>query len=70
MYLARYYYRAKGDTDLPLRWLAPEALVEEKFTVASDVYAFGVMAWEVVSRGALPFTQRSNIQVGDLACTQ
>ena len=70
MYLARYYYRAKGDTDLPLRWLAPEALVEEKFTVASDVYAFGVMAWEVVSRGALPFTQRSNIQVGDLVCTQ
>lgn len=60
---AQYYYRADvaSESPLPIRWSAPETIGdgERKFTVASDVYAFGVVAWEVVTRGALPFSQYS-----------
>jgi serine/threonine protein kinase len=35
--------------------IAPESIVLLKFSVASDVYAFGVLAFEVFSFGAFPF---------------
>lgn len=35
--------------------LAPESLNTQKFTVASDVWAFGVTLWEMFSYGAQPW---------------
>jgi serine/threonine protein kinase len=49
------YYRLKTDRPLPLRWTAPESIKLGKFSIASDVYAFGVLVFEVFSFGALPF---------------
>jgi serine/threonine protein kinase len=51
----RNYYRLKTDRPLPLRWTAPEAIKLGKFSIASDVYAFGVLVFEVFSFGAFPF---------------
>jgi serine/threonine protein kinase len=39
-----------------LRWLAPEGIKLGKFSVASDVYAYGVLVFEVFSFGAFPFS--------------
>ena len=39
----------------PVRWTAPEVLERELFSVASDVWSFGVTAWEVFSHGWMPF---------------
>ncbi|KAG8912886.1 hypothetical protein FRC01_004844 [Tulasnella sp. 417] len=37
-----------------LRWAAPEVLLDEKFGLASDIWAFGWICWEIMT-GNIPF---------------
>lgn len=39
----------------PIKWTAPEALKESKFSVKSDVWSFGVFVWEVYAFGRVPY---------------
>ncbi|KAK0413791.1 hypothetical protein QR680_006995 [Steinernema hermaphroditum] len=49
---------------IPLRWMAPETLVvTPDFSVKSDVWAFGVLAWEVFSNGKKPWDGWENKRV-------
>lgn len=47
-------YHAGGGR-LPIKWLAPECIRERKFTHKSDVWAFGVTVWELLTFGMRPF---------------
>ena len=49
------YYRIRTERPIPLRWTAPEAVTVLKFTSASDVFAFGVLAFEMFTFGGFPF---------------
>ncbi|XP_032065510.1 epithelial discoidin domain-containing receptor 1 isoform X2 [Thamnophis elegans] len=42
------YYRIQGRAVLPIRWMAWECILMGKFTMASDVWAFGVTLWEIL----------------------
>ena len=32
-------------------WMSPEAISDHKFSSKSDVWSFGVLAWEVLTMG-------------------
>ncbi|XP_072018454.1 proto-oncogene tyrosine-protein kinase ROS-like [Amphiura filiformis] len=57
------YYRKEGEGLLPVRWMAPEALVDGVFTVQTDVWSFGVLAWETMTLGQQPYPARNNLDV-------
>jgi serine/threonine protein kinase len=47
-------YTATSDHN-PARWMPLEALAEAKFSHKSDVFAFGVLLWEVLALGQTPW---------------
>lgn len=60
------YYKMGGSRALPVRWMSPEALLYGRFTLESDVWSFGVVLWEVFTRGKLPYYGHANDEALEL----
>ncbi|XP_029654750.1 tyrosine-protein kinase fyna-like [Octopus sinensis] len=43
------------DTKFPVKWTALEAATQGKFSVKSDVWSYGVLLWELVTFGEMPY---------------
>ena len=56
-----YYVSSAGK--LPIKWMAPESINFRRFTTASDIWMFGVGAWEILSCGTKPFVSVRNNDV-------
>ena len=41
------------------RWMAPEVLRGGDFTLKSDVWAFGITCWEILTLAATPYPNGS-----------
>ena len=61
VYAAEYFHFHQQM--IPLRWMAPEAVLEDEFSTKSDVWSFGVFVWEVFALGDLPHRSRTNEEV-------
>lgn len=44
---------SKNRPALPIRWMAPEALQYHVYSVETDVFAFGIVLWELATLGKL-----------------
>lgn len=60
------YYRKGGKAMLPVKWMPPEAFLDGIFTSKTDVWSFGVLLWEVMSLGYMPYPGRGNHEVMQL----
>ncbi|ELT91660.1 hypothetical protein CAPTEDRAFT_90852 [Capitella teleta] len=49
------YYRKTTDGRLPVKWMAPEALFDRRYTIKSDIWSYGVLLWEIFSLGGNPY---------------
>ncbi|XP_046461802.1 uncharacterized protein LOC124208127 isoform X3 [Daphnia pulex] len=48
---------------LPLRWLALESMTDNLYSSQSDVWAFGVVLWEICTLGGFPYANVSDAQL-------
>jgi serine/threonine protein kinase len=44
-----------ASADKPIRYMPPEALRRDRFSEKSDVWAFGVVCWEILTLGVIPY---------------
>uniref|UniRef100_A0A8B9D7C7 non-specific protein-tyrosine kinase n=1 Tax=Anser cygnoides TaxID=8845 RepID=A0A8B9D7C7_ANSCY len=47
----------------PIKWTAPEAALFGKFTIKSDVWSFGILLTELVTKGRVPYPGMNNREV-------
>ncbi|KAG8455051.1 hypothetical protein GDO86_001317 [Hymenochirus boettgeri] len=49
------YYKANENDAIPIRWMPPESIFYNRYTSESDVWAYGVVLWEIFSYGMQPY---------------
>ena len=48
-------YTAHPGAKFPIKWTAPEGLAFNRFTTKSDVWAYGILLWEIATYGMSPY---------------
>ena len=48
-------YEKESREFVPWRWMAMEYLMDQYFTLTSDVWSYGVLFWEILSFGKIPY---------------
>ena len=55
----RYWSVEKG-IRFATRWTAPECYTSKRLSIKSDVWSFGILLWELVTKGSLPYPGMTN----------
>ena len=63
IYMNDYYRQSNDQKPLPIRWMAPESIIDGIFTSQSDIWSFGVVVWEIMTLGQQPYSGMENKEV-------
>ena len=47
----------------PVKWIAVESIQWKRFSIKSDVWSFGIVLWELITYGFVPYPGMTNSQV-------
>lgn len=56
-------YEPTRDIKLPVKWTAPEAICSNKFSIKSDVWSFGILLYEIITYGKMPYPGMTGAEV-------
>ncbi|XP_078682103.1 tyrosine-protein kinase Src42A-like [Branchiostoma floridae x Branchiostoma belcheri] len=56
-------YNASEGAMFPIKWTAPEAALYSRFSIKSDVWSFGILLYELVTYGRMPYPGMTNAEV-------
>ena len=56
------YYKSENRI-FPYKWSAPEVVLKNLVSTKSDVFSFGVVLFEMFSKGQIPWGNISNLEV-------
>nr|XP_006820954.1 PREDICTED: hepatocyte growth factor receptor-like [Saccoglossus kowalevskii] len=60
IYEQEYYSAKDKHTKLPVRWMSLESLERNIYNTKTDVWSFGVVIWELMTRGVTPYPSVDN----------
>ncbi|RWS28838.1 Hepatocyte growth factor receptor-like protein [Leptotrombidium deliense] len=60
IYERDYYSSDNMKTKLPVKWMAPESLEKAVYDTKTDVWSYGVLLWEIMTRGVTPYPEVDN----------
>ena len=61
--LTEGFYESQKDERFPIKWTSLEAAIYNKYSVKSDVWSFGVLLWEIITLGRIPYSGMTNPEV-------
>ncbi|XP_038069473.1 plexin-B1-like [Patiria miniata] len=65
MHDSDYYTSGDAQAKLPIKWMAPESMERRVYNASTDVWSYGVLLWEIFSKGATPYPGIRNQDVYD-----
>uniref|UniRef100_A0A6G1SPP5 receptor protein-tyrosine kinase n=1 Tax=Aceria tosichella TaxID=561515 RepID=A0A6G1SPP5_9ACAR len=63
IYERDYYSSDNQKAKLPVKWMAIESLEKSVYSTKTDVWSYGVLLWELMTRGVVPYPDVDNFDL-------